>query len=387
MIHQRTSCDALKISALVDIFDRTELFETLDNDEVVRLSRLGGRSGFSGDKAILKSTGVARRRMLAKDLRAVDLAEQVCRKIERVTGQSMADFDRILLCHSHVDPNACQQVANELVNRMGFDSARIQAYNHGCAGFLKLLATADELLDQQDEHVCLLSVESPEFWHDASDRLFCGIVSAGATAAVVERRNGLPINDIAVGDVRIPVERRPNPDPLFRKETCDGFDFRGNPIRREVMRMNPEPVFLNGIELMLSNLRDALVSCDYQPGQRVLVAPHQPSAKLLKALLAAARADFPEVQFLNNLQDFGNTISSTVPTCISRLPEIMARQEFLPLKDGDHLILLAAGICMPEISDHMSAGYACLKWNNGALRTAFSERTTSAERNAVTASA
>jgi hypothetical protein len=33
-----------------------------------------------------------------------------------------------------------------------------------------------------------------------------------------------------------------------------------------------------------------------------------------------------------------------------------------PPREGDHIILLAAGICMEEISDHMSAGHACLQW-------------------------
>ena len=118
---------------------------------------------------------------------------------------------------------------------------------------------------------------------------------------------------------------------------------------------------------MLDNLRSALLSIDPSPGERIVVAPHQPSGKLLKALVAAARTEFPEIEFLNNLEFYGNTISSSVPTLVSRLDEVLERNKIEPLEDGDHLILLAAGICMTEIANHMSAGHACLKWKNGVL--------------------
>ena len=89
------------------------------------------------------------------------------------------------------------------------------------------------------------------------------------------------------------------------------------------MRMNAESVFINAIELMLSNLRAALDSFDLQKGERVVVVPHQPSAKLLKALVATGHSEFPDVEFLNNLSGYGNVISASVPTVLSRLDEVL----------------------------------------------------------------
>jgi 3-oxoacyl-[acyl-carrier-protein] synthase III len=137
--------------------------------------------------------------------------------------------------------------------------------------------------------------------------------------------------------------------------------------------MNAEPVFLNGIELMLAGLRSAAASIDVQPDQRVVVVPHQPSGKLLKALLAAARVEFPGFEYLNNLKLFGNTISSSVPTVLARLPEVLDANHYAPLRDGDHVILLAAGICMEEIGDHMSSGHACLQWVTNSVADDLSE--------------
>lgn len=359
----------LGLSAVIDVFEERNLFETLDNDRVLELSRLGNRSGFSSTKAIQKSTGIEVRRMLRKELTAVDLGIRLIEKLRQETGSGLEDFDHILLCHSFINDEECQTVARQLETQFDLRAHRISAFNHGCAGYLKLVQEAADLLEggQPGERALLLSVETPEFWHDAADRLFCGIVSAGATASIVEVGHGLPLHFVQADDFRIPEVRRPNPDPLFRKETQQVHDFRGNPCHRSVMRMNPEPVFLNGIELMLDNLRAALLSMDYQPGQRVIVAPHQPSAKLLKALTAAAKTEFPELEFLNNLPFYGNTISSTVPTLVSRIDQVLQSNGLSPAAPGDSIILLAAGICMNEISNHMSAGHACLTWQPRTL--------------------
>ena len=64
--------NAIGLTALVDVFDQPELFELIDNDAVMRLSALGGQSGFSSTKAIRKSTGISQRRILREGLSALD---------------------------------------------------------------------------------------------------------------------------------------------------------------------------------------------------------------------------------------------------------------------------------------------------------------------------
>ena len=366
----RTAANKLGLTTVVDVFDKEEIYQPLDNQDVLKLSQLGGASGFSGTSAIQRSTGISQRRLLQRNVAPIDLAVAVCSELETVSGTPLDEFEHILLCHSHTDPTACEQLATRISARLNLPPNSLSAFNHGCAGFLKLMTEGSLLLENSDAgaKVALVSVETPEFWHDGSDRLFCGIVSAGATAAILEVTDeGLPVSVVKSDDFRIPADRRPNPDPLFSVETADVFDFHGKPCHRQVMRMNAEPVFLNGIELMLENLRSALTGIDRQDGERVVVAPHQPSGKLLKALVAAAKLEFPDVEFLNNLEFYGNTISSSVPTLISRMDEVLRRNGLQPMQDGDHVILLAAGICMTEIENHMSAGHACLTWQTDAL--------------------
>lgn len=351
------------IAAIADVYDHEDLFDFIDDDEVLRLSQLGG-NGFPGLSSIRKSTGVGQRRILAHGVTPVTLAVRLCDKLELESGVSLRDCDSVLLCHSHADSDACQQMARKIETELNLPNGHISAFNHGCTGFLKLLQEASLEMDAlpPGSRVALLSVETPEFWHDAADRLFCGLVSAGAIGAVLEHGGRMPLDRVAADDFLIPSDQRPNPDPLFRRDDTDVFCFRGEPCRRVVMRMNPEPVFINAIELMLSSLRAALESFDRQAGERVVVVPHQPSAKLLKALVATGQPEFPDVEFLNNLAGYGNVISGSVPTVLSRLDEVLERNGRAPMSDGDHLILLAAGICMEDIADKMAAGYAHIRW-------------------------
>lgn len=350
------------LSCAVDVFDDSALFESLDNARVLELSNLRD-SGFSSLRAIEKSTGIVRRRILRQGLTAVDLGVALCEKLERVSKTALSDFDHIILCHSHVDARECHRLAAILSGYFGLASDQVSPGNLGCAGFLKMLTEGSLVLRESDPgaRVALLSIETPEFWHDAADRLFCGIVSTGATAVVLSD-DGLPLHSIRSGDFEIPEDRRPNPDALFNKEDCECFDFRGEPTVRTVMRMNPEPVFLNGIELMLDHLRTALRAIDYR-SNRTIVVPHQPSGKLLRALRATIANEFPEIETLNNLTEFGNTISSSVPTILSRLDQVVEDNKLSPLQVGDQIVLLAAGICMNDIADSMSAGHAVMTWS------------------------
>ncbi|HQZ63741.1 MAG TPA: 3-oxoacyl-[acyl-carrier-protein] synthase III C-terminal domain-containing protein [Planctomycetaceae bacterium] len=363
------------LSCFVDVFDRADLFDQIDNHTVVRLSSLGQKTGFSSVDAVQKSTGIAHRRILKHGVTSVDLATAVFDRLCSVSEFSPAEFPVVLLCHSGIHDQAAEQLAVALEDHYSLPPKTVLPFNFGCSGFLKLLLEGTMLLTDRSttKRIALLNVETPETWHDGSDRLFCGIVSAGATGCVLSRNGGLPLSVVRAGDFMVPPALRMNPDPLFRKETCKVFSFRGEPENRTVMRMNAETVFVNGIELMLNNLRSAVSSIDCQLGQRVIVIPHQPSGKLLKALIAAARIEFPEFEFLNNLHNFGNTISAAVPTIMSRLPQVLFENGCQPVRDGDLIILLVAGICMHEIADHMSAGHACLEWVSSERQVASVE--------------
>lgn len=354
--------NALALTDFVDVFDREDLYELIDNQRVLELSQLGG-GGFTELATLKRATGIRQRRILRPGIAPIDLAIAVAEQLRRQCDLTWSDCPAVLVCHSHVDPNRCHEIAAALAEELGVPESRVTGFNLGCAGFLRLIQEGAKIAEDAGpgQHVPLISVEVPEQWHDAADKAFCGIVSAGATGTTIRKGDlGHRLLGWHADEIPIPLDKRFG-RKLFTLDACEGFDFRGDPQTREVMHMDGESVFLNGVELMLDACRKALemAGCGDDPA---LAIPHQPSGKLLRTLIATAKLDLPQVKFLNNLPDYGNTLSSTIPTVLSRIDEVTACNEASVPQEGDKVLLTAAGICMSNRSDHMTQGYAALEW-------------------------
>ena len=63
---------SLGISNVADVFDQDDLFDLLNDDDVLGLSRLGGAAGFPGLSSIRKSTGIRARRILREGITVTD---------------------------------------------------------------------------------------------------------------------------------------------------------------------------------------------------------------------------------------------------------------------------------------------------------------------------
>ncbi|MEY3176021.1 MAG: 3-oxoacyl-[acyl-carrier-protein] synthase 3 [Planctomycetota bacterium] len=369
----------LRITAAVSLADSPGYFEPLGNTEVLGLSRQGGRPGFRDLATIRRLTGVESRRLLQPGITPLMLVQGLDECLHRRAGLSLRSCDAVLLCHSQADPAATAALAAAVAADPGLGLKHFSGANFGCTGFVQLLCEAAELFLEQPgmQRIALLNVETPEFWHCSADRVFCGIVGAGATAVLVERCGSdanatgsdtpaTPAHSTlgwelrGLGRADFPVPLTADSEPLFTAETTAAFSFRGAAVSRCVMRMQAEAVFVNGIELMLLALRLALRAQPARPDQRLLVLPHQPSGKLLRAFAVAAQQEFCGCRILENLEHHGNTISCTIPQQLSELADVCRRNAVAPPTRDDLLIAVTTGICMSRKHDQMSCGYALL---------------------------
>jgi 3-oxoacyl-[acyl-carrier-protein] synthase III len=346
----------------VDVADSDELFEIVDNEKVLALSHLGPGTGFRNEAAIIKSTGVRQRRILRMGTTTLDVAVAVAKRLQFEIGFDWNECPAIGLCHTHTADNHAAELARDLCAALGIRRPQLTVINYGCTGYLKLLREAADVLDRclGNAMVPLLTVETPQDWHDAADRAFCGIISAGATGSVLHQGPGHRLKQVAARTVPIPDAAR-DWSPLFWIEEGEYAEFSGGWKTRRVMRMNGEAVFVNGVELMLDAVQSALSELDTS-GRRVLIAPHQPSGKMLRALFAVLKREFPHAVYLNNLERHANSISSTIPTVLAHLDEVLADQHEPPARPGDLIILPAAGICMTAKPTHLAQGWAVLEW-------------------------
>lgn len=352
----------VSLSNVVDVADREDLFEILDNERVLELSHLGPGTGFRNEAAIVKSTGVEQRRMLRFGVDSLDVALAVASKLQFEHGFDWNDCPAIGLCHSHTDPRATQDLADELCDELDIRHSKMFVLNFGCTGYIELLRLGAQMLVDAPEGtmIPLLTVETPEEWHDGADRAFCGIISTGATGSVLTKGLGHALQHVSMQHRPIPESNR-NFAPLFATEVGEYPQFCGGYSERCVMRMNGEGVFLNGVELMIEAARTAL-SQVAGTNRRVLVAPHQPSGKMLRALFSVLRDECPGAVLLNNLALYANSISSTIPTVLAHIDEILAGQGEPSVRRGDLIILPAAGICMASKASHLSQGWAVIEW-------------------------
>lgn len=351
------------LAETISLSSRCDLFEILDNHRICELSQLhphssSTTSGFPSAAAVLRSTGVFTRRILQPDIQPLDLAIALTHTLDQQNLGRLPDFHATLLCHSHTDPSAVTRLASQLQQHARLTcqhSCDIRTFNAGCTGFLQQLQLACQLLHTSpaDSRILLLNVETPELWHCAADRAFCGIVGAAATATIIRKHGGRPITWLRTAHTPVPPSHLLQPAPLFRTEQTRTISFRGQTQHRCVMRMHGEAVFVHGIELMLQAVREACHSSHVAANAPATLIPHQPSGKLLRAFTAALHSELPQLHVLSNLEHSGNTISATIP-------ELLASQHNLNTPTAPPIILAASGICMPHMQDHMSFGSAFL---------------------------
>lgn len=346
----------------VDLADRIDLFELIGNERVLELSHQGRGPGFATEATVAKSTGVEQRRILRPGVMPVDLAVEVIERLGEEFGVDIHDCPWIGLCHSNTDPAAADQLADKLSRVLSLPRERIANINFGCVGYLELLRLGAEQLARLPEGtpVPLLTVETPEDWHDATDRAFCGIISAGATGTILQKETGHSLRYINVEHIPVSDEAR-NHQPFFWVEDGEFLRFSGDTSKRRVMRMNGEAVFLSGVNLMIEACRTAFDAVS-PTDRRVIVVPHQPSGKMLRAMIAVLRDELPCAEIINNLALYGNSISSSIPTVLARIDDILVDQGSDPLQKGDLLLLPAAGICMQNRADHLTQGWAVIEW-------------------------
>ncbi len=356
------SRNLLSLAEFVQVSESEELFEFLDNEAILELCQLGNTNAFRSSQQIERSTGVRLRRILQRDVTVVDVAMALCQKIEEKHSLNWQHCGAIGLCYSHIDSNAAQELACHLASYLAVPVDRFFTINGGCCGFLELLHQGEQKLQTNKVNgpVPLLCVETPETWHDASDRLFCGIVSAGAAGTILSSGgSGHRLLQLQHQHEYIPPEQRNGGEPLFQKRNDIVTTFRGAREQRTVMSMNAEAVFCSGIEAMLDESQAGMLAATKV---RRVILPHQPSGKMLRAMVDISREQRGSTPMLIHLEVGGNMLSATIPTLLAKLDEVLAINNELPLLEGDQVIITAAGISMPQMSDHLSRGHALIEW-------------------------
>jgi len=264
--------------------------------------------------AIYEKTGIRRRHVASPEECASDLGVAAAEKLFRTYGVDRSTIDFLLLCTQTPDyplpTTACLMQA-----RLGLPT-RCGAldFNLGCSGFVYGLALADGLIQSgAAQRVLLITAETYSKYIHPTDRSLRTIFGDGAAATLVEARPTRSLEAFVFG-----TDGRGGATLMVADGGARPPQHALQPSKRHRW---PSRLFMDGPELVKFTLHvtppmvdEILKQTGLAKEQIDFFLLHQATAMMLEQLRHRLHLDEERVPI--NLENYGNTVSSTGPILI-----------------------------------------------------------------------
>lgn len=268
-------------------------------------------------REIEDKTGIRSRYIAGPNETASDLAVAACEKLFAEHEIDRQSIDFVLLCTQTPD-YPLPTTACLLQNRLGLrESCGALDFNLGCSGFVYGLAIADGLIRMGvARRILLLTAETYSKYIDAEDRSLRTIFGDAAAATLVQASeqqsltgfqfgtDGSGADTLLVGDggSRLPADAL---KPRHRKRWKSRLYMDG-------------PSLLSFTIVAVPKLIDQVLELSKLSAEQVeLYLLHQATRKMLEQL--QTRLGLDEARLPIMLENYGNTVSSTIPIMINDL--------------------------------------------------------------------
>lgn len=278
---------------------------------------------------IFKKTGIDRRHIADITETASDLGIIAAQRLLAETNTNPADIDFLLFCTQSPDyflpTSACIMQA-----KLGL-STRCGAldYNLGCSGFIYGMFLAKSMIESgQARNVLLVTAETYSKFLAASDRSVRTIFGDGAAATLfsaTEKASG-------VGHVLLGTDGKGAPN-LIVENGAARAGYRG---AVDQLRMNGPEILEFTMTAVPNNIRALLDRASLTVNEIDYFVLHQANAFVLSQL--RRKLGVPPEKFCVNMEEYANTVSSTVPMALDK-----ASKSGL-IKKGDRLLLCGFGV-------------------------------------------
>ena len=270
---------------------------------------------------VAEKIGIKKRHIVSADETALDLAEKAANLFFEEHKMDRSSIDFILLCTQSPDyflpTSACI-----LQDRLGLPTTcGALDFNLGCSGFVYGLSLAKGLVAGNiAKNVLLITSETySKYLHpkDKGNRTIFGDAAAVtliSTEGIAEILNfslgtdGSGYNNLIVrsGALRMP-----------EKTNKIQWDESGNPVSNDFLYMNGTEIFNFTLESVPVLVDDVLRTNNLQKDQIDLFVFHQANKYMLNFLRKKIKIE--ESKFYYCLEDFGNTVSSTIPIALKKM--------------------------------------------------------------------
>ena len=285
---------------------------------------------------IYAKTGIRQRHIAAPEECASDLGVAAAERLFAEHNIDRSTIDFLLFCTQTPD-YVLPTTACLMQDRLGL-STSIGAldFNLGCSGFVYGLSLADGLIRAGiARRVLLVTAETYSKYIDPTDRSLRTIFGDGAAATLVE-----PSDEPSLGSFVFGTDGR-GADTLLVTE--GGARLPANAIQPRKRRRWPSSLYMDGPELVkfsldvVPSLIDrVLANAQWARGDVDMYLMHQATLFMLEHLrerLSLDREHTPEA-----LEQYGNTVSSTIPILIHDL------RQSGRLKPGKQTLLIGFGV-------------------------------------------
>jgi 3-oxoacyl-[acyl-carrier-protein] synthase-3 len=284
-----------------------------------------------GVEKIFSKTGIRCRHIAAEDETASDLAYQAALKVFAQSGCTPDQIDYLLFCTQSPD-YALPTTACLLQERLKLPNyAGALDFNLGCSGFVYGLSLAKGLIEtNQAKKVLLLLGETYSKYLSATDKSVRTIFGDGASAVLIEASSD-PEHQIG---------------PFVFG--TDGSGGQNLIVQNSGARANPafgakSHLFMDGPEILNFTLQripqvvNLLCEKSTVPLDQIdAFVFHQANRFILDQLRRKLKIDAD--RFVINMEDYGNTVSATIPMALERA--VQSGQ----IRPGARLMLVGFGV-------------------------------------------
>ena len=285
----------------------------------------------TNDEWITRRTGIKERHVSAPDEYTTDMATKAAERAIKDAGITAEDLDLIML--GSVTPDyftpagACVVQGNiGAVNAAAFD------YNAACSGFITGLTIAKQFIENGTyRNILVICADVLSKATDYADRGTCILFGDAAGAAVVSasEETGIITTEIGADGTGAKAITQ-----LAYREDEEETEKRVS-HKKETIWMAGQVVMKFAVKAMADASNKVLEKAGLTYDDIALVIPHQANYRIVDA--AIKRMGITEDKVFLNLEKFGNTSASCIPSSLSQAVE-QGR-----VKKGDKIILVGFG--------------------------------------------
>jgi 3-oxoacyl-[acyl-carrier-protein] synthase-3 len=274
---------------------------------------------WSVDKISMK-IGISQRHLAEENETAGDLAYQAAIKLFDDFSINKSDIDFILLCTQSPDyflpTTACL-----IQNRLGLPtSVGALDFNLGCSGYVYGLSLAKSLIvGDVAKNVLLLTAETYSKYINSNDKSNRSIFGDAASASLISKEGFAEVGDFILGTdgsggKNLIVETGCSRQPKVKMDLF--LDESGTFRYSDHLYMNGSSIFNFTMDAVPPLIKETLLKNNLNQNEINLYVFHQANKFMLNTLRKLCNID--NENFYIDMEDVGNTVSSTIPIALSR---------------------------------------------------------------------